>query len=224
MNTSPNKEDKKIYDFSEEFISLIPVKVTEKKFTLDSLSDEDVDTLYQGFYDAYMKSVGASWDRYEFNAKAYAWTFFGDVTGGVALRKQRSGLWKLNASYGYPRQVLRGLFEMQSQIGNEPIWGAATDDIVNMLSKATKGDFKKPGPLFVKIAFPYFKKAMGTGNGTVTNRGSIILDTPAGKMEKYFFANRAYYKELLNNMDKYLPSSIPQPIVTTLTKLLTKLV
>lgn len=221
MNTS----DKKIHDFSAEFIRLIPMNLSEKKFTLDSLSDEDADTLYQGFYDAYMKSVGASWDRYEFDAKAYAWTFFGDVTGGVALRKQRSGLWKLNASYGYPRQVLRGLFEMQSQIGDEPIWGMMSDDIAKMLEKATKGEFKKPPKLLVKLLFPYLKKAMGAGSANVTSNGSAIVDTPAGKMEKFFIANKAYYQELLDNSDKYLgDKGIPGPIKNTLISLLKKMI
>ena len=215
----------KIYDFSEEFIALIPQNITEKKFTLGSLSDAEADALYQGFYDAYMKSVGASWDRYEFNSKAYAWTFFGDVTGGVALRKQRSGLWKLNASYGYPRQVLRGLFDMQSQIGNEPIWGLMPDDLCKMLSKATHDEFKKPPKLMVKLLFPYLKKAMGAGNAQVTSNGSAIVDTPAGKMEKFFIANKAYYRELLDNMDTYLgDKNIPGPIKNTLVGLLRKMI
>lgn len=221
MNSSTNK----IFDFSEEFLSAIPQNLTEKEFMLNSLSDEDADTLYQGFYDAYMKSVGASWDRYEFDVKARAWTFFGDVTGGVALRKQRSGLWKLNASYGFPRQVLRGLFEMQSKIGNEPIWGMMSDDIARMLEKATKGEFKKPPKLLVKLLFPYLKKAMGADAAQVTSNGSAIVDTPAGKMEKFFIANKAYYKELLDNSDKYLgDKGIPGPIKNTLIALLRKLV
>lgn len=221
MNTS----DKKIHDFSAEFIRLIPMNLSEKKFTISQLSDEEADTLYQGFYDAYMKSVGASWDRYTFDVKASNWTFFGDVTGGVALRHQNSGLWKLNASYGLPRQVLRGLFEMQSTIGDEPIWGAMTDDIAKMLEKATKGEFKKPPILLVKILLPYLKKAMGADAGQATSKGSIIVDTPAGKMEKFFIANKAYYRELLNNSDKYLgDKGIPAPIRATLIALLGKLV
>ena len=216
-----NISDKRIHDFSAEFIKLIPMNLSEKKFTLDSLSDEDADTLYQGFYDAYMKSVGASWDRYEFNAKAYAWTFFGDITGGVALRKQRSGLWKLNASYGYPRQVLRGLFEMQSQ----PIWGLMPKDLCKMLSKATHDDFKRPPKLLVKLLFPYLKKAMGADSAQVTSNGSAIVDTPAGKMEKFFIANKAYYQELLDNSDKYLgDKGIPGPIKNTLISLLKKMI
>ena len=220
---SSSKE--KIYDFSEEFLSAIPLRITEKVFTLNSLSDEDADTLYQGFRDAYMKAVGASWDRYEFNVKASNWTFFGDITGGVALRKQRSGLWKLNASYGYPRQVLKGLFEMQSKIGNEPVWGMMSDDIAKLLEKATKGEFKRPPKLLVKLLFPYLKKAMGAGAAQVTSNGSAIVDTPAGKMEKFFIANKAYYKELLDNSDKYLgDKGIPGPIRNTLVGLLGKLV
>lgn len=218
-----NNEEKMI-DFSAEFLTQVPRRLNEKEFKLSSLSAEDADRLFQGFYDAYMASVGASWDRDTFNWKAAGWTFFGEVEGGVALRHQKSGLWKLNASYGMPIKVMRGLQEMMSKIGNEPIWGAATNDVVDMLTRATKGNFKKPGTLFVRIAFPYFKKAMGSDKGTVTNKGSIILDTPAGKMEKFFFANKAYYQELINNMDKYFPSSVPYPIRDTLIKLLKKLI
>lgn len=214
----------KIYDFSAEFISAVPTNLEERKFTLNQLSDEDADTLYQGFYDAYMKSVGASWDRHTFDVKASQWTFFGEITGGVALRHQRSGLWKLNASYGLPRQVLKGFFEMQSSIGNEPVWGAMTDSLCSMLEKASKGQFKRPPKLLVKILLPYLKNSMGGDTGTATNRGSVIVDTPAGKMEKYFIANKAYYRELLDNSAKYLPSSIPDPIIATLTKLLKALI
>lgn len=215
----------KICEFSEEFLALASKSFKEKKFSLSSLSSEDADALYQGFYDAYMKSVGASWTRPEFDSKAYAWTFFGDVTGGVALRHQRSGLWKLNASYGYPRQVLKGLFEMQSQIGDEPIWGLMPEDLCKMLSKATHDDFKRPPKLLVKLLFPYLKKAMGADSAQVTSNGSAIVDTPAGKMEKFFIANKAYYQELLDNTDKYLgDKNIPGPIKNTLVSLLRKMI
>lgn len=219
------KENDKIYDFSSEFILAVPSEMKEKKFTLGSLTSEEADTLYQGFHDAYMKAVGASWDQYTFEVKASNWTFFGDITGGVALRHQRSGLWKLNASYGYPRQVLKGFFEMQSSIGNEPIWGAMTDDLCALLEKASKGEFKRPPKLLVKILLPYLKKAMGADAGQATSKGSIIVDTPAGKMEKFFIANKAYYKELLDNSDKYLgDKGIPTPIKNTLIGLLGKLI
>lgn len=217
--------EEKIKYFDEEFLASVPRNLKEKKFTLSSLSDEDADTLYQGFYDAYMKSVGASWTRAEFDSKAYAWTFFGDITGGVALRHQRSGLWKLNASYGFPRQVLRGLFEMQSAIGKEPIWGMMPEDLCKMLEKATHNEFKRPPKLMVKLLFPYLKKAMGAGAAQVTSNGSAIVDTPAGKMEKFFIANKAYYQELLNNTDNYLgDKNIPAPIKNTLIGLLRKMI
>lgn len=218
--------EEKIKYFSEEFIkefSKSPLK--ENQFKLSSLSDEEADILFQGFYDAYMKSVGASWDRDTFNSRAWDWTFFGSVDGGVALRHQRSGLWKLNASYGQPMKVMRGLQEMLSSIGSQPIWGAMTEDICKMLEKATKGDFKRPPKLMMKLLFPYLKKSMGVNSGVVTSNGGVIIDTPAGKMEKLFIANKAYYAEILNNMDKYLGDhNIPAPIKNTLVGLLKKLV
>lgn len=217
--------EEKIIEFSEEFLTQVPRRLNEKEFKLNSLSAEDADKLFQGFYDAYMTSVGASWDRDTFNWKAAGWTFFGEVEGGVALRHQKSGLWKLNASYGMPIKVMRGLQEMMSKIGNEPIWGAMTDSLCKMLERATKGEFKRPNQLLVRILFPYLKKAMGADAGNVTNKGSIIVDTPAGKMEKFFIANKAYYQELLDNSDKYLgDKNIPGPIKKTLVGLLSKMI
>lgn len=216
--------EEKIKYFSEEFIKEFS-PLEESQFKLNSLSDEDADKLFQGFYDAYTKSVGASWDRSTFDSRAWDWTFFGSVEGGVALRHQRSGLWKLNASYGQPMKVMRGLQEMLSSIGSQPIWGAMTEDICKMLEKATKGDFKRPPKLMMKLLFPYLKKSMGVNSGVVTSNGGVIIDTPAGKMEKLFIANKAYYTEILNNMDKYLGDhNIPAPIKNTLVGLLKKLV
>lgn len=216
--------EEKIKYFSEEFIKEFS-PLEESQFKLNSLSDEDADKLFQGFHDAYTKSVGASWDRDTFDSRAWDWTFFGSVDGGVALRHQRSGLWKLNASYGQPMKVMRGLQEMLSSIGSQPIWGAMTEDICKMLEKATKGDFKRPPKLMMKLLFPYLKKSMGVNSGVVTSNGGVIIDTPAGKMEKLFIANKAYYTEILNNMDKYLGDhNIPAPIKNTLVGLLKKLV
>lgn len=74
----------------------------------------------------------------------------------------------------------------------------------------------------VIYAFPY---TMGADAAQVTSNGSAIVDTPAGKMEKFFIANKAYYQELLDNSDKYLgDKGIPAPIKNTLIALLRKLV
>lgn len=219
--------ESKIWFFDEDFkrAFMTPKAFEESVFTLNDLSEEDADKLFQGFYDAYMKSVGASWDRNTFEWKASNWTFFGSVDGGVALRHQRSGLWKLNASYGVPGQVFRGLKEMTAKIGNEPIWGAMTEDIADMLERATKKEFVRPPKLFLKLIFPYMKSALGANGANVTSRGSVMMDTPAGKMEKFFIANKAYYQELLNNADKYLAGhNVPGPIKAALIGILSKMI
>ena len=54
------------------------------------------------------------------------------------------------------------------------------------------------------------------------SNNNVIL---AGKMEKFFIANKAYYQELLDNSDKYLgDKGIPGPIKNTLISLLKKMI
>lgn len=179
-------------------------------FHYNSLTPEEKDTLYQAFRDAYEKAVGVAWDRNKFENRAYGWTFFGDVEGGIAVRQQRSGMYKLNATFGELRKILKAYYEMDSKIGNEPVWGVMTADLAKMLEKLSKGKFKQPPKMFTKMVIPHIKGIFGADIKKVEGDGAIVVDTPAGLMKKYFIGNKAYFDTLLDNALAH-PERVPVP-------------
>ena len=210
----------KVRECSYDFLRmLVEQKQQESKFDFNSLSDADQDELYQNFYNSYVQSVGSAWSRYDFEWRAKQWTFWGSAQGGVALRHQNSGMWKLNASYGSPRAIFTGLKEMCDDIGDQPIWGAMTDEIAIMLEKATSrfGNdkmFLKVPKLIAKAVVPHIKKVFGDSDQiTVNSDGTISVSTPAGKtVTKVMIANRSYYKHMIDEMQNN-PDKLPIPVV-----------
>ena len=207
---------KKLCEFDNEFLNLY-----ESQFSLNSLSDKDFETLYTNFYNSYTQSVGSALNRDDFIWKGSNWTFFGNINGGIALRAQNSGLYKLNACYGNPRDILNGIKEMQSTIGNSSIWGAMTDNIAIMLEKATKHDgdkkFKRVPDTIAKHLTPYLTGLFGS-EVKANSDGTLEAKTPDGKsIQKVLIANKVYFKWLLSqaeeNSDK-LP--IPKAILPVL--------
>jgi hypothetical protein len=197
-----------IVESSSEFLDT--QDLLDESFDYGSLSQEDKDELYNNFKKAYEKAIGIAWDKNMFNSRAYGWTFFGSKEGGVALRKQKSGMYKLNASYGSPRKVIEGFQEMEKEIGSDPIWGVMTLTVADLLEKVSKGEFKKPPKLFVKTVIPHIKHIFGSEIKEVKKNGAIIVSTPAGNMEKFLIANKAYYRTLLDNA-KNNPEKVPVP-------------
>jgi hypothetical protein len=173
-------------------------KLMEDKFGYSSLSPDEQQDLYNTFATSYTKAVGAAWDQSEFEWKAKGWTFYGSTEGGVALRKQNSGGYKLNAVFGGPRASIEAFHEMMKDIGKESIWGFMTPSIGKMLVKLSKGEFKQLPPMVAKVLIPKVASAMGTDIKQVTNNGSVIVDTPAGPMEKVMYGNKNYFRWLLD--------------------------
>jgi len=212
--------DVKIREFSNEFIKMLAEqKIQESKFTFGSISNVEQDELYQNFYNSYMQSVGSAWDRQDFEWKSSQWTFWGSPQGGVALRHQNSGMWKLNASYGTPKAIFNGLKEMVNDIGNEPIWGAMTDHIAVMLEKATArmGNdkmFLRVPKLIAKVIVPHIKKVFGDNDKIEVNSdGTLSMQAPDGTtITKVLVANRAYYHNIIDQMENN-PDKLPIPVL-----------
>lgn len=207
-------------EFSEEFISYLKeTTLHEGKFNFDSLSDVEQDELYQNFYNSYMNSVGSAWSRYDFEWRSRQWTFWGSAQGGVALRHQNSGMWKLNASYGTPKAIFTGFKEMIDDIGDQPIWGAMTDNIAVMLEKAS-GRFGKDKAflrvpkMIAKVIVPHIKKVFGDDDRIVVNGdGTISVTAPDGKqITKVLIGNKKYYQTLLDQMENN-PDKLPIPVL-----------
>lgn len=182
----------------------------EESFQFSSLSGAEQEKLFNEFEKSYIKSTGASWDKNHFLSRAYNWTFFGDENGGIAVRKQRSGLYKLVASYGSPKKIMNAFKEMQSEIGNKPIWGAMTLNLANMLERLSNKEFKIAPKLFVKTIIPKIKHIFGDVVLDIKKDGAILIDTPAGKMEKYFIYNKAYASNMLDQLKNH-PDKLPIP-------------
>jgi len=195
--------------------------ILRESFNFWDLTPGEIDELYNEFKSSYEKATGVSWDRGRFESRAQGWTFFGTSEGGVAVREQRSGLVKLVASYGSPKKVLNGVKEMMNEIGNKPIWGVMTLRLAQALEKFTNKEFKLAPKMFVKTVIPHIKHIFGDVVMDVKKDGAILVDTPAGPMEKYFIYNRAYAKQMLDQVENN-PDSLPIP--NTVIKLLLPIV
>jgi len=197
--------------------------VLNESFKYYDLSKQEQDALYSNFRDSYQKAVGASWDQGKFESRAVAWTFFGDKTGGIAARKQNSGMYKLVATFGSPKSIIGAFTQMQVEVGRDPIWGVMTQNLAIMLEKRSGGEFKQPPKLFVKTLIPRIKNIFGDVVHSVEKDGGIVVDTPAGLMTKYFIANKAYYTYMLDQMENRSDSlPIPKPIIKILIGILRK--
>ena len=197
----------------------------QESFKFNNLSGAEQEKLFSEFEKSYIKATGASWDKNHFLSRAYNWTFFGDENGGIAVRKQRSGLYKLVASYGSPKKIISAFKEMQNEIGNEPIWGAMTLNLANMLEKLTNNEFKIAPKLFVKTLIPKIKHIFGDDILGVKKDGAIIVNTPAGKMEKYFIYNKAYAAHMIDQLKNH-PEKLPVPnaLITILLPIVKKMI
>lgn len=197
--------------------------IITESFKIQSLSDSDVEKLYNVYKDSYERETGFSWDFHKFKYKAYNWIFFGNLEGGIALRPQNSGLFKFVATYGHPKQVVKALEELKSELQDKPIWGAMSGKLRDMLEKATKEMFKSPPKLFVKTILPFIKKAFGDVVTGVSDSGALLVNIDGlGTVEKFFIANSKYYEWVLNRglEEMKLPTIVRTPLVFMLKKLI----
>jgi hypothetical protein len=119
----------------------------EKIWRFDNLDIQEQEVLYNVFKDTYVRATGAAFDKDDFDWRASNWTFFGEPpngtsnesnVGGIAVRKQPSGLIKLVASFGNFRGVLKGFDELTSHNSNAEIWGIVDKNIKSLLTKHNK--------------------------------------------------------------------------------------
>jgi hypothetical protein len=191
-------------------LEILREDILQESFKFRDLTPGEVDQIYDEFKKSYEKATGASWDKGRFLSRAEGWTFFGIPEGGVAVREQRSGLVKLVASYGSPKKVMNGVKEMLSEIGNKPIWGVMTLRLAQALEKFTSKEFRIAPKMFVKTVVPHIKHIFGDVILDVKKDGAIVVESPAGPMEKYFIYNRAYAKQMLDQVQNN-PDSLPVP-------------
>jgi hypothetical protein len=209
---------------------ILPEDLDEKEFGIRNLSDEEQNMLYQEFQNSYTKATGAAFTRDAFEWRAENWTFIGDPpddnnpggpVGGIAVRKQMSNdMYKLVASFGNFRSILRGFDELKQKHGSSSIWGFVTDDIKKLILKHDKEFRGIPGPV-VKAMEGMIKKMSNGEVQSVGLDGSIMMDTPAGVMKKYFIANRVYLNWLIASVEDPsnagrlpVPQIVMQPLIS----------
>jgi hypothetical protein len=172
----------------------------EDEFYFNTLPNDKKESIYNLFKKSYESSVGTSWSKDKFYSKAYDWLFFGDENGFVAVRSQKSGLYKLVGVAGSLKSILNGFNELQSK--NVPIWGMVSKDIQQM---AHKKGFITPPPFLLKVLYKVIPNSVfGNTEFDVNSDGSLTLKySDVGDAVKYFIGNDEYFKSLKSNI---LPS------------------
>lgn len=165
------------------------------------LSDDNYEELFKVFQKSYLNSTGHSWDINKFYSRAKSWKFFGDYSGFVTVRVQKSGYWKITGSAGSPKGILKGLDELISK--NIPLWTAASDEIVSMLKKKDFIVFKgiTYGLAMKTLSKTIDKSVFGDEIESVDLDGGLIFNIDGKKFKKYFCCNKKYIKELISRKD-----------------------
>jgi hypothetical protein len=234
LNSRPGGlQDSFACDFSEmRWVS----GLREKEFRYDDLSGTEQDALYEVFKQSYIKATGAAFDRDGFDWRAAGWQFFGNPpddrnpnapVGGIAVRRQQANvMFKLVASFGDFRSVLRGFDEFKSRHGNDPVWGFTDDTIRKLILKHDHDFISVPG-LVVKAMEGMIKKMSGGEVKSVGLDGSLTVDTPAGIMKKYMIGNKSYARFLVDSIEDPknagripVPQVVLQPLLGTVKALL----
>lgn len=210
------KDNKKFYKIFKRFLKLTymgTMKYIEKlqaSSTLtESIQNLDLDKAYEIFKQSYEQETGASWSKDKFLNRAYDWTFYGDETGFIAVRFQRSGLAKLVGAAGNPRGILKGIKELQAE--NKPVWGMASANIAAQLEKL--GFIRPPAKMLKVIAKIIPKSVFGGVDYTVNTDGSLTFNyNDVGAATKYFVANKLYFISILDQIKS--GNHIPIPTFT----------
>jgi hypothetical protein len=207
----------------------------ESIYQYDDLDDQEQEILYNVFRDTYVKATGAAFDKDDFDWRASNWTFFGEPpdgtsneasVGGIAVRKQVSNnMYKLVASFGNFRGVLKGFDELKQKANGASIWGIVDDTIKKLIIKHDR-DFVAPPGIVVKAMEAGIKKLSNGEVKSISLDGSIQVSTPAGMMKKYFVTNKNYIRWLLDSISDPSNASrlpVPQAILSPLIGVIQKL-
>jgi hypothetical protein len=221
-----------ITQYLDKMISRI---INEKIYQFDDLDAQEQEVLYNIFRDTYVKATGAAFDKDDFDWRASNWMFFGEppngtsnetAVGGIAVRKQVSNnMYKLVASFGNFRGVLKGFDELKQRANGASIWGIVDETIKRLIIKHDK-DFVAPPGIVVKAMEAGIKKLSNGEVKSVSLDGSMQVDTPAGMMKKYFIANKDYIRWLLDSISDPSNASrlpVPQTVLVPLIGIIQKL-
>lgn len=176
------------------------------------------------FEESYKKSTGTAWSRQLFERRAKGWIFYGnphEKGGVVAIRKQRSGMNKLVSVAGRPLSIRSAVKLMLSDMGDEPIWGLISSEMVPLAEKVmnlmSAPSFVKkvvsshplkailPVDKMVQIFINVVVKSIpssvfGSSSVKVLKDGGVEVEiAQIGKITKYLVANEQYYRTVLSS-------------------------
>jgi hypothetical protein len=228
-----------VSSFDESEVAYAMTKLpslNEKVWRFDDLDTQEQEILYNVFRDTYTKATGAAFDKDDFDWRASSWTFFGEPpngdsnetsVGGIAVRKQISNnMYKLIASFGNFRGVLKGFDELKQRVNGASIWGIVDETIKKLIIKHDKDFITLPG-IVAKAMESGIKKLTNGEVKSVNLDGSMQVNTPAGMMKKYFVVNKDYLRWLLDSISDPSNASrlpVPQTLLTPLIGILQKLI
>jgi hypothetical protein len=159
----------------------------------DDFTPEEKRQIFNIFTQSYQKATGSSWDEGKFYSRASEWLFFGDPTGFVTVRPQKSGYYKLTGVAGNMKSILKALQELNTT--HYPIWGMLTQELANILVR--RYGFRMPNRV---ESFIIGKLISNNVFGNVEHKrnpdGSITFNyKDVGESTKVFVGNREYYKK-----------------------------
>jgi hypothetical protein len=186
----------------------------------------DLDNAYTMFADSYEKTTGKAWEKNKFLNRASNWIFFGDEYGYIAVRPQRSGLYKLVGIAGddnNPTKKGRSLIKAFNDLMAEgkPTWGMVSQELKGM---AERMGLKSPHSMFIKQFIKYIPSQI-FGGAKIKNifpDGGIEFEyNDVGSATKYFIANDAYFNWLKAGIDSN--QNMPGPAKFLLKKVLDRI-
>jgi hypothetical protein len=164
-------------------------------------SEEEQSQMYNIFKQSYEKATGSSWDERKFYSRANDWLFYGDVTGFVTVRPQKSGYYKLVGIAGNIKSALNGLHELNSM--NYPVWGMMTPELANILIK--RYGYRAPNKIESLIISKQMPLMFGSKDYKRNPDGSVTFNYPdVGESTKVFVGNDQYYKKARKEITQYI--------------------
>ena len=173
------------------------INLTED-FRFNNLDYDKQEKIYDIFSQSYIKATGSAWNKNKFFSRAQNWLFYGDEEGFVAVRPQKSGLYKLVGVGGSLKGISDGMMELNAK--NLPVWGVVSEKISKILR--AKYGFTTPNKFLLKLILKAIPSSVYGGANVSQNKdGSINIDySDVGTATKFFVANKAYYNKMKKDM------------------------
>jgi hypothetical protein len=170
----------------------------------EHIENLDLDQAFVVFQQSYQKATGKAWDRDKFIERAQNWEFFGDNTGFLTVRPQKSGLIKLVGVAGHPKGIIKGINELQSKYGNKPIWGMVSLELAKMAEKKGMKVLRVENNIKNKLLFSFFSKVIPAsvfGDAKIlglNNDGTLKFQYgDIGETDKILIGNTHYFDSLI---------------------------